>query len=217
MKNRKIKMVCLLCVLAVVLGGCSVRNVSRGQAEGEAYDAVISVKGRDEAAAGSGSAGGGAEENAEVSDDVTEQKASDVTLEDDAGLELLLEQMTALTELVGKDDETAAELLGGGEENRTADGALLIGRSYRIELFGQECSVYTSYDEAGLVSVVVAELPGQDVESCKESLTELFGDAVLSEDEEAEEKSWYWESGGYRFTLYEFDDALSLDVNWAAF
>lgn len=182
MKNRKIWMVCLLCVLAVMLGGCSVRNVSRGQAEGEAYDAVISVKGRDE-----------------------------------AGTELLLEQLTALTELVGKDDGIAAGLLDGGEENRTADGTILIGRSYRIELFGQECSVYTSYDEAGLVSVVVAELPGLDAESCKESITALFGDAVPSDDAESEEKSWYWENGGYRFTLYEFDDALSLDVNWAAF
>lgn len=193
MRNRKIRMVCLLCVLAVVLGGCSVRNVSRGQAEGEAYDAVISVKGRDEAATESGSTGG------------------------DTAEEAVRGQLTALTELVGKDDETAAGLLGGGEENRTADGALLIGRSYRTELFGQECGVYTSYDEAGLVSVVVAELPGQDVESCKESLTALFGDAVLSEDEDSDEKSWYWESGGYRFTLYEFDDALSLDVNWADF
>lgn len=182
MKRIKIEIFCLLCILTVGLSGCSVHNVSRGQAEGEAYDAVISVKGKDETA-----------------------------------LEQLSEQLMALTELVGKDDEAAAELLGGGEENRTADGQFLIGRSYRTELFGQECSVYTSYDEAALVSVVVAELPGQDAESCRELLTALFGSETEVTEEETEEKSWYWENGGYRFTLYAFDDALSLDVNWADF
>lgn len=179
---KKLAMICMACAMAFCLAACGVHNVSRGQAEGEAYDAVISVKGRDE-----------------------------------SSKELLMDELSGLTELVGKDDETAAGLLGGGEENRTEDGAVLVGRNYRTELFGQECSVYTSYDEAALVSMVVAELPGQDAEGYSAMLTALFGEAAVFEDEETGEVSRYWENGGYRFTLYEFEDAVSLDVNWAFF
>lgn len=179
---RKTVIFCLIYLILSGLTGCTVKNVSRGQAEGEVYDAVISVKGN--------------------GTDVMKQ---------------LHGQLTSLTELVGKDDETAAGLLGGGEENRTEDGAVLVGRNYRTELFGQECSVYTSYDEAALVSMVVAELPGEDAADYEKQLSNLFGEATISEDAETEEKSWYWENGGYRFTLYESDGAVSLDVNWAFF
>ena len=37
-----------LVLTAALLGGCTPRNVTKGMAEGEAYDAVISVKGKQE-------------------------------------------------------------------------------------------------------------------------------------------------------------------------
>lgn len=133
----------------------------------------------------------------------------------EAASESLFGQLKALTELVGKTDEEACQMLGGGEENRTADGALLVGRNYQTVLFEQTCNVYTSYDEAGMVSLVVAELNGQEAETYGRQLEALFGEARASEDEELEEKSWQWDDGGYRYTLNELEDAVSLDVGWA--
>lgn len=211
---KKIAMICMACATAFCLAACGVHNVSAGQAEGEAYDAVISVKGREEApqdGAGTGKAEEVFSENAGTGSGLSFDAG------DEAAKELLKNELSGLTKLVGKDDETAAGLLGGGRENWTEDGAVLVGRNYRTELFGRECSVYTSYDEAALVSVVVAELPGQDAEGYSAMLTALFGEAAVFEDEETGEVSRYWESGGYRFTLYEFEDAVSLDVNWAFF
>lgn len=129
--------------------------------------------------------------------------------------ENLYEQLKALSLLVGKTDEEACQMLGGGEENRTADGAVLVGRNYQAALFDQTCNVYTSYDEAGMVSLVIAELNGQETEKYERQLEALFGEAVASEDESAEEKSRHWDDGGYRYTLNELEDAVSLDVGWA--
>lgn len=211
---RKTMFFCLIYLMLSGLTGCTVKNVSRGQAEGEAYDAVISIKGNGTGTKKSADADIHTEVLGETG---SEAKALPVEPEDEAAMKQLRGQLIALTELVGEDDETAAGLLGGGEENRTEDEAVLVGRNYRTELFGQECSVYTSYDEAALVSMVVAELPGENAADYEKLLSNLFGEATASDDAETEEKSWYWENGGYRFTLYESDGAVSLDVNWAFF
>lgn len=190
MRMKRAWIFALTCVMLLILNGCSAHNVTRGQAEGEAYDAVVSVKGRKE-----------------MSD----------SRENSRNAESLEEQLMELTKLVGKEDEAVAGLLGGGAENRTEDGTVLVGRIYQTVLFGQKCSVYTGYDEADLVSVVVAELPGSDAAEYETMFTALFGSASIAEEEESGERSRYWENGGYRFTLYESDGALSLDVNWATF
>lgn len=206
---KRLSFFCLTCALVFCLSACSVHNVSRGQAEGEAYDAVISVKGKDEAA----KSGNEAEQDTAVADTTAgEEKALPVDAEEEAAMERLSQQLKALTELVGKEDDEASGLLGGGVENRTEDGTVLVGRNYRTELFGQESSVYTSYDEAGLVSMVVAELSGQ-AQEYEKLLTALYGEAAFLEEEE--EQSWCWENSGYRFTLYEFEDGVCLDVGWA--
>lgn len=206
---KRLSFFCLTCALLFCLSACSVHNVSRGQAEGEAYDAVISVKGKDEAAKSGKEA---EQDTADADTTAGEEKALPVNAEDEAAMEGLSQQLKALTELVGKEDDAASGLLGGGVENRTEDGTVLVGRNYRTELFGQESSVYTSYDEAGLVSMVVAELSGQ-AQEYEKLLTALYGEAAFLEEEE--EQSWCWENSGYRFTLYEFEDGVCLDVGWA--
>ena len=213
MKMKRAWIFALTCVMLLILNGCSAQNVTRGQADGEAYDAVVSVKGRKEM-----SDSGENSRNAESLEETAEEKHTlSVGSGDKTALEELEEQLMGLTKLVGKEDEAAAGLLGGGAENRTEDGAVLVGRIYQTMLFGQKCSVYTGYDEADLVSVVVAELPGSDAAEYEAMFTALFGSASIAEEEESGERSRYWENGGYRFTLYESDGALSLDVNWAAF
>ena len=62
--------------------------------------------------------------------------------------------MDALVSLIGMDDATAAEALGGGEENWTEDKNFFIGRIYEVTLFGEDVSVYTSYDDQEKVNSV---------------------------------------------------------------
>ena len=134
-----------LVLTAALLGGCTPRNVTKGMAEGEAYDAVISVKGKQEE--------GAPEAEALDSDKVaSEAETLDPDKADSDSGELL-----ALAGLLGKTDDEAAEAFGGGEENRTEDGKALVGRSYETTLFGKACSVHTSYDDNGLVWLVLAE------------------------------------------------------------
>ncbi len=173
--------------LLLFTGGCSVRNVTPGMAEGEKYDAVISVKGKD---AEPDAAGTLAEESA------------DRDREDLAGLRMLL----------GKTDEEAAGLLGGGTENRTADGSLLVGRNYSAKFFGEECSIYTSYDEKGAVFMALVQLPGGLGQEWKARLEAVTGKQAVSEETEEEGQSFQWSYEGCLVTLYAAEGAVSLDI-----
>lgn len=42
---------------------------------------------------------------------------------------------------MGKDNESSALLLGGGKENIAADGVTPIGRTYTVQLFGEDTTV----------------------------------------------------------------------------
>lgn len=211
-KRKKYTGVCFACALALLLGGCSVRNVTRGMEEGEHYDAVISVKGNGGADTAGNADGSAASAEA---DSGREDGADEGAASAEAGAQRLYEQLRELSLLVGRTDEEAGQMLGGGEENRTADGTVLVGRNYQAALFDRTCSIYTSYDEAGMVSLVVAQLPGQNAEEYERQLEALFGEGRVLEDESMGEKSQQWDDSGYRYTLNESEDAVSLDVGWA--
>ena len=118
-----------LVLTAALLGGCTPRNVTKGMAEGEAYDAVISVKGKQEE--------GAPEAEALDSDKVASEAETLDPDKADSEAETLDPDKTAsdsgellaLAGLLGKTDDEAAEVFGGGEENRTEDGKQA-GRSF---------------------------------------------------------------------------------------
>lgn len=214
-----------LVLTAALLGGCTPRNVTKGMAEGEAYDAVISVKGKQEE---------GAQEAALEAEAVDPDKADseaetldpDKTASDSG-------ELLALAGLLGKTDDEAAEAFGGGEENRTEDGKALVGRSYETTLFGKACSVHTSYDDNGLVWLVLAEprelaaqelrericaVTGSRPEEALEKMPEETLEETLEETGESGTDSgktsdWNW--GGIGISLYEADGGVSLSLSLA--
>lgn len=62
--------------------------------------------------------------------------------------------LETIAELLGKSDLQAAEVFGGGRENWTEDNLFYIGRVCQVNLFDEEVSVYTSYDEKQLVNSI---------------------------------------------------------------
>lgn len=177
------------------LNACSVRNVTRGMSEGEHYDAVITVKGNSAAPAD--------KQTAEVSEQI-------VDLDAGSGNEPA-QQLEQLRSLLLKSDEEAAGMFGGGEENRTADGRILVGRNYETQLFGTDAQLYTSYDENQKVGMVFAEFPDGDARQFRKLLTEIAG-MEPEVPEEAEGAGWRWNFEDCTVTLYEIYGTLSMDL-----
>lgn len=189
MKCAGVRMACIF-LAAVLLGGCTPRNVTKGMEQGEAYDAVISVKGKQEK---------------------TQEMLSDRVASDS-------EQLLELAGLLGKTDEEAAGLLGGGAENRTEDGELLVGRDYETELFGKSCSVHMSYDDAGTVWLVLAEPQEADADELRERLEAVTGnepEETLEEDDADFGKTLDWNWGGIGISLYESEGGISISLSLA--
>lgn len=169
------------------LSACSVRHVTSGMGEGEHYDAVISVKGNSAA------------------------QANPQGVEDAGQIPGEAQQLEQLLSLLSKEDKEAAVMFGGGRENRTADGSVLIGRSYETEIFGNAAHLYTSYDEGGRVGMIFLEIPDGDAAYFLETLSEITGTKpeVL---EETEGSGWQWQLKDCTLTLYEIEGVVSMDL-----
>ncbi len=130
--------------------------------------------------------------------------------------------MDALVSLIGMDDATAAEALGGGEENWTEDKNFFIGRIYEVTLFGEDVSVYTSYDDqekVNSVSVWIVDgsrtVEKEEAETWKQRLDEYTGteavfDGVTSE---GGSDNWKWKSGNNFITLNWMKEILTISIN----
>ncbi len=189
MKCAGVRMACIF-LAAVMLGGCTPRNVTKGMEQGEAYDAVISVKGKQEK---------------------TQEMLSDRVDSDS-------EQLLELAGLLGKTDEEAAGLLGGGTENRTEGGELLVGRDYETEFFGKSCSVHTSYDDAGTVWLALAEPQDADADEVRERIEAVTGNKpkeTLEEDDADFDKTLEWNWEGIGISLYESEGGISISLSLA--
>lgn len=130
--------------------------------------------------------------------------------------------MDALVSLIGMDDATAAEALGGGEENWTEDKNFFIGRIYEVTLFGEDVSIYTSYDDqekVNSVSVWIVDgsrtVEKEEAETWKQRLDEYTGteavfDGVTSE---GGSDNWKWKSGNNFITLNWMKEILTISIN----
>lgn len=95
--------------------------------------------------------------------------------------------------LLGMDDETAKDALGGGEENFAADGETLIGRLYATEMFGEKVEPSTMYDGDGRVIAVSIYLSGEKAEPYVESLTAAYGEPDEASDGASSESGATWQ------------------------
>lgn len=174
---------------------------------------------------------GSVQETLETTESNTEQEQTE-TSETTAGTETAAESetqgdrteadMDALVSLIGMDDATAAEALGGGEENWTEDKNFFIGRIYEVTLFGEDVSVYTSYDDqekVNSVSVWIVDgsrtVEKEEAETWKQRLDEYTGteavfDGVTSE---GGSDNWKWKSGNNFITLNWMKEILTISIN----
>lgn len=130
--------------------------------------------------------------------------------------------LETIAELLGKSDLQAAEVFGGGRENWTEDNSFYIGRVYQVNLFDEEVSVYTSYDEKQLVnsiSVWLTNGEGVTMEEYalqwEERLNEFTGAKPDFYDTTSEggSKTWKWFLGDRAIALNWLDDTLTISMN----
>ena len=186
--RRKIIAVFIVTLLALCCCGCQMRNVTSGMEEGQYYDAVISIKVPEE------------ESDEKNQDQSVEILAKNSVTKADVEIIQTISRMPTMT------DAEASKLLGGGSKNMTADGKLLIGRNYTVELFGESCELYTSYGNDMLVELAYLLLPGEDIEIYEDILTALYGEADI--DPESQTSSW--KLGAAQMMLYQ-DESIVLD------
>lgn len=123
----------------------------------------------------------------------------------------LAQQLKELRDMLGKTDEEAIALYGGGAENWTADQSLLVGRNYEVRLFETDVCIYTSYDEDGTVGMIFVEMQDGSAEQLFREMEAALGQAQTAESDE-EEKSWQWQLEDCVITLYEIEGTVSIDL-----
>ena len=159
------------------------------------------------------SAGCGSDTNvAKVQTDSTEkvdllEKGSETTDETKDNLEECFA-------LMGKDDESSALTLGGGKESIAADGVSPIGRTYTVQLFGEETEVGALYDENGCVSIITVELKNPDASMYSEKLKELFGEPTEMNDIPSEGGATWesWNIEEIQLRLYQQYELSTLEI-----
>lgn len=116
-------------------------------------------------------------------------------------------------ELLGQTDESSKDFFGGSEVNMTSDGEYLIGRVYKINVFGENTELYTSYDENESVNSINFQLEGKNVEEYSAMITEILGEPSEVSDTPSEGGSIYtlWTVGEDQFFLYSNYDISSGD------
>lgn len=123
--KKKLLLVAITSLILVFVAGCD-SDTSATQAQTDSAETIV--------------------DNTTAEADASLKKSSVAT-------DVTKENLEECLSIMGKDDESAASLLGGGKENIAADGATLIGRTYTVRLFGEEAAVATMYDENGCVSI----------------------------------------------------------------
>lgn len=113
-------------------------------------------------------------------------------------------ELTLLAELVGKHDDEVKDLYGGGVENKTEDGSVLLGRSYETTLDGNAATletVYTEENTVAAVSVFFTDLSAEDVQAL---LTAAFGEPTATDDTQAmDSKLLTWTRDSAAITMNE--------------
>lgn len=116
--------------------------------------------------------------------------------------------------LIGRDDESAALLLGGGKESIVADGVTPIGRTYTVQLFGEKTEIGTLYDENGRVSIITVELKDPDASVYSDKLKELYGEPTEMNDKMSEGGATWeaWDIEEIQLRLYQQYELSTIEI-----
>lgn len=118
-----------------------------------------------------------------------------------------------LSQMLGKTDEEAKDLLGGGTENKAIDNALLIGRDYESALFGKNAVIHTMYDDNGKIDMVQAELADFDISDCQKALSQAT-DTTMEEIDNGEsgQSRGQWSYDGKLIRLYQVENTSTITI-----
>lgn len=132
--------------------------------------------------------------------------------EQESGTKAVLDECM---KLVGMDDASAAEMLGGGEENIAGDGTTLIGRIYKGNIFDEDVEISTAYDVNGLVYSVSFTLSNPDAAIYADQLKEIYGEPSASEDTASESgATWQeWTVDGINIRLWQMYELASIEIS----
>lgn len=113
-------------------------------------------------------------------------------------------ELSGCYQLLGKSDAEAASMLEGSEQNLSADGETVLGRTAPAELFGESTSLELVYDSELTVVAVSINLMGTQYDTVRADLEADFG-APREVDETGELGSSYlqWISDNREMILTE--------------
>lgn len=127
--------------------------------------------------------------------------------------------LSSIAGLLGMQDQETEDLLGGGEENWSADHSLYIGRIFQAGLFGESYPVYTTCDRDRVVdSVSIHVVSGErkvteeEVEQWRNRISDYMGISGTEENRMSEGGSSQitWRKDGEIVTLHYMEDNLSI-------
>lgn len=126
------------------------------------------------------------------------------------------DSIMSVAELVGKTDEEAKELFGGGSENKTEDGSVLLGRSYTVELDGKAAVIETIYTEDLKVSAATVTFDNATAPDVESIITAACGEPTkVSEQENIEASYLRWTKDGIAVSLYDSYGMVSVEFTQA--
>ncbi len=157
----------------------------------------------------------------------TTSKAESQTETDSVPAETLTEAQTiadsdslsSIAQLLGMKDEDTKALLGGSEENWSADHSFYIGRIFQANLYGETIPVYTTCREDGIVDSVSMHLVSgerkvtdEEIAQWTERLTQHIGTSASEESAPSEggSKDRTWRKDGKIAVLRYMEDQLSI-------
>lgn len=116
--------------------------------------------------------------------------------------------------LLGQNDESSKDFFGGSEVNMTYDGEYLIGRIYKINVFGENTELFTNYDANDTINSINFQLNGKSVEEYTTMITEVLGEPSEIIETPSEGGSTYtlWTVGDDQFFLYSGYDMITVQL-----
>ena len=129
------------------------------------------------------------------------------------------EKLRLIASLPGMSDEDTKDLLGGSEENWSADKSYYIGRIFSTSLYGTDCQVNTTCSDDGTVESVSIWIVNGSRDVTQEEadlwigrVSALMGSepSVPSAVSEGGSQNYRWTADGNAATLYLMKDILSV-------
>lgn len=118
-----------------------------------------------------------------------------------------------IAELLGSEDNDIKDSFGGGMENKTEDGSVLIAREYKTMFKGEEVALFAMYGDNKKVNAVQVVLPGKDSKKYKDDISKELGmEAEDGGSMESGNAAATWSVDGVMYTLFGGAEESILEI-----